>query len=407
MLGSVLNDLDSFRIFQLPVTTQRVLLKSAVDGKAVNLDWYVSTEGSGQSNDTEHFHATGNEASRPIVVLVHGIGGNSNEGYMVRLAHAFIKLGWRCVSYDYWRLDFGEWRDLSLAVTHLRKHYPRAPIAAVGISAGGHVLMRYLQCTGADCPLVAAVAISPCQDLIRDAQRVRREENPGYTYFLRYCLLTCVARHVAEGNWSKEEERACVRLGYLGRRWGYSGVVFAVCVAVPSVVVVNVVDVAAVAHALLSDVPNGLNQVTQCIPALTCLVHRYDVILRHSTNLDLEYVYDRVLSVQPNYSRPDGDEFESARSRSALIRASRLADAAVARARGDTAAEERLLYSQKLFEETGDHYLGTAAQHMDKISVTLLWIHAEDDPVGERPRRVYVCVHVKETLVLTLHVRVV
>ena len=39
------------------------------------------------------------------------------------------------------------------------------------------------------------------------------------------------------------------------------------------------------------------------------------------------------------------------------------------------------MYSRDLFSETADHYAGCAAHHMDKIAVTLLWIHARDDPV--------------------------
>lgn len=227
MLGSVLNDLDSFSIFQLPVSIRRELLTSAVDGQHVNLDWYDSTEDVRKGTTAEssaefssahqaETRAANNrdekaEADRsPIIVLIHGIAGNSNEGYMCRLAHSFVRLGWRACSFDYWRFDFGCWRDMDVIVKHLQKKYPRAPIAAVGVSAGGHVLLRYLQATSTDCPLVAAVAISPCQDLIKETQRVRAEENPGYMLFLRYCVMKCAVRHIAEGKWSDSDVRAYV-----------------------------------------------------------------------------------------------------------------------------------------------------------------------------------------------------
>ena len=117
---------------------------------------------------------------------------------------------------------------MDVVVQHLRAKFPRAPIAAVGVSAGGHVLLRYLQATGVNCPLVAAVAISPCQDLIKETQRVRAEENPGYMYFLRYCVMTCAARHMAEGDWSDEENAAyvAVPVGIAcagGRFWDWCG----------------------------------------------------------------------------------------------------------------------------------------------------------------------------------------
>ena len=202
-MGSVLNDLDSFQIFQLPIRPDRVVLPSAVDNAPIYLDWYVQTEKIDESSPEV-------DALSPIIILVHGIAGNSTEGYMVRLAHAFIQHGWRACSFDWWRFDFGDWRDLDVLVKHLQAQFPLAPIAAVGISAGGHLLLRYLQSTGTTCPLVAAVAISPCLDLVRETARVREEENTGYSYFLRYCVLRCAARHIAEGKYSKEDSEASV-----------------------------------------------------------------------------------------------------------------------------------------------------------------------------------------------------
>ena len=113
VLGSVLNDLDNFSVFQLPIKTRRVLLISDHDGQHINLDWYESTEsakaggnaGGGVGGGTGDGDGAGgagvpvtssaaraastasaaeekcDEADRsPIIILIHGIAGNSQEG---------------------------------------------------------------------------------------------------------------------------------------------------------------------------------------------------------------------------------------------------------------------------------------------------------------------------------------
>ena len=52
-------------------------------------------------------------------------------------------------------------------------------------------------------------------------------------------------------------------------------------------------------------------------------------------------------------------------------------------------------YAQNLFEETEDHYAGCAAGFMNQIAVTLLWIHARDDPVRSLQAGVHVDVYQK------------
>ena len=61
------------------------------------------------------------------------------------LREACHLLGWRACSLDYWRLDYGEWRELDFAVQHIARANPGAPIILVGFSAGTHLVLRYLQ----------------------------------------------------------------------------------------------------------------------------------------------------------------------------------------------------------------------------------------------------------------------
>ena len=43
-----------------------------------------------------------------VCILVHGLGGSSDEAYLKNFATLCHSKGWRACSYDYWRLDYGE-----------------------------------------------------------------------------------------------------------------------------------------------------------------------------------------------------------------------------------------------------------------------------------------------------------
>lgn len=116
-----------------------------------------------------------------------------------------------------------------------------------------------------------------------------------------------------------------------------------------------------------------------CVHALTTF--SYEAVLRHTDKDTIEMIYDRFLSVFGNYSRPSEPEFEAVRQQASAVRKKRLAAYQACKANGSAADCEKLMFSNELFEETADHYAGCAAHHMDKIAVTLLWIHARDDPV--------------------------
>ena len=59
--------------------------------------------------------------------------------------HVWLSVRWRPVVNFRWRIDFGENRDIEVAVDTLHARYPRAPIVAIAYSAGAHVLLTYLQ----------------------------------------------------------------------------------------------------------------------------------------------------------------------------------------------------------------------------------------------------------------------
>ena len=156
VLGSLLNRCSQAIFYDIP--HEQTLLTSYDGINTLPLDWYVNEdEPLKKKND-----------STPIIVLVHGLGGGTDASYLRKFAHAAHRKGFRVCSYDWWRLDFGEWRDLNIIIEHLAKENPIAPIALIAVSAGTHIALRYLQESGKSSPLVAAVMVSPVQDLMEE-----------------------------------------------------------------------------------------------------------------------------------------------------------------------------------------------------------------------------------------------
>ena len=131
---------------------------------------------------------------RPLVVLFHGLEGNSRSHYAVALMAQTLRRGWRgAVAHfrgcggelnlaprAYHSGDSGEidWMLRRFAAEHARG----APLLAIGVSLGGNALAKWLGERGADARFVAAAAvISAPQDLLAGAQSLSRGFNRIYT----------------------------------------------------------------------------------------------------------------------------------------------------------------------------------------------------------------------------------
>ncbi len=126
------------------------------------------------------------------VLLVHGLAGAHDSGYMVRLADKLLASGCRV-----WRMDMrgcGAGTQLARGVFHADRHgdlieavkfisqqMPESPITIVGFSLGANLLLKMLG-TSADAlpaPVDSAMAVSPpidlaccCENLTRGLARM-------------------------------------------------------------------------------------------------------------------------------------------------------------------------------------------------------------------------------------------
>lgn len=114
------------------------------------------------------FCGTGDQ---PIVILLHGLTGSSQSGYIKGLQTALLNQGFRSAAINFRGCSgeannrarcyhSGETEDTHFLYQTLRQREPDTPIAAVGFSLGGNVLLKWLGEHGANLDLFAAVAVS-------------------------------------------------------------------------------------------------------------------------------------------------------------------------------------------------------------------------------------------------------
>lgn len=156
---------------------ERMTLK---DGDFLDLDWYGR-----RGDDT------------PCVILLHGLTGSSSSRYILGQQQALALRGWQSVAVN-WRGCSGQPNqlargyhsgvsdDLAEVVGMLSMRRPAQPLAAIGYSLGGNVLLKYLGEQGSTTPLQAAAAVSVPFRLDHSAERIRQGMSKIYqARFLR------------------------------------------------------------------------------------------------------------------------------------------------------------------------------------------------------------------------------
>lgn len=150
------------------------------DGDFVDIDWTPNKTG-------------------PIVLLLHGLQGSSRSRYALALARAFERAGWRGAILHFRGCSgepnrlarsyhSGETGDVAYVAGMVRDREPNVPLAAVGVSLGGNVLLKWLGESGASAPLAAAVAVSVPFLLDRSAERLETGIARIYQWELLYSL---------------------------------------------------------------------------------------------------------------------------------------------------------------------------------------------------------------------------
>ena len=141
-----------------------------------------------------------------LVLICHGLEGNSQAAYMRGMVRACNQNGWDAVAYNYRGCSgqinrqlrayhSGATDDLSIVHRHVTRQNAYRSIGLVGFSLGGNLVLKYLGENGtalaSECGWAAAVSV-PC-DLKASARQLDRPTNAVYNWrFLR--TLTYKAR---------------------------------------------------------------------------------------------------------------------------------------------------------------------------------------------------------------------
>ncbi|MCA1978420.1 MAG: alpha/beta fold hydrolase, partial [Thiobacillus sp.] len=118
------------------------------------------------------------DAGQPVVVLFHGLEGNSGSFYARDLMHSLKARGWHGVVAHFRgcsgednrlpRAYFaGDSADIETMLRHVKSRHPHAPLYAVGVSLGGNALLKWLGEKGAAAATLVnrAAAVSAPLDL--------------------------------------------------------------------------------------------------------------------------------------------------------------------------------------------------------------------------------------------------
>lgn len=134
-----------------PIIRQRERLDTP-DGDFVDLDW----------TDTE---------AGPLVLLLHGLSGSSRSSYVLGMQSALKSCGLDSVALNFRGCGgapnrtarcyhSGDTDDLDYLYSVVSARFPGRPIAAVGFSLGGNVLLKWLGERGPKVTLFGAAAVS-------------------------------------------------------------------------------------------------------------------------------------------------------------------------------------------------------------------------------------------------------
>ena len=143
------------------------------------------------------------DEGRPIVILLHGLTGSSQSGYIIGLQHRLAKLGLRTVALNFRGCSgesnrlarsyhSGETEDIHFLYQTLRQREPETRMAAAGFSLGGNVLLKWLGEQGNALDLFAAVAVSVPLVLNLCADKLDR----GFSKIYRHNLLKELKQYV-------------------------------------------------------------------------------------------------------------------------------------------------------------------------------------------------------------------
>ncbi len=136
-------------------------------------------------------------APRGTLLLIHGLGGSAESGYMRRTAVQALARGWAVARLNLRNCggtealaatlyNAGQSDDADAALRALEARGLTRPYGLLGFSLGGNIAMRYAGLSGSACRADAVVGVNPPVDLPLAVDAIERAGNALYNvYFTR------------------------------------------------------------------------------------------------------------------------------------------------------------------------------------------------------------------------------
>lgn len=143
----------------------------------------------------------------PIAILVHGLSGTHQSGYMQRTARLLERRGWRVERMDLrgcgkgMRLarrsyNAGCSPDVRAVVAACHRDHPQSPLFLIGFSLGGNIVLKLAgEVHAHPAPgLTRVAAVAPPIDLVRCSELIAEPRNRIYELHFLRDLVTLVKR---------------------------------------------------------------------------------------------------------------------------------------------------------------------------------------------------------------------
>jgi len=140
-------------------------------------------------------------------LLVHGLGGSHQSGYMLRMTALLLRRGWRVVRVDLrgcgrgaelarQTYNGGCSGDIRAAAAEVHRWAPASPLSLVGFSLGGNIVLKLAgEAAGDPLPTLARVAaVAPPIDLEHCASLLELPRNRFYNHHYARSLVLQVSQ---------------------------------------------------------------------------------------------------------------------------------------------------------------------------------------------------------------------
>lgn len=168
------------------------------------------------------------DPTRPIILILHGLGGNIESHYAKAIIQAIDEFGWYAVFMHYrgcsgdanrqfvsYHSGFTD--DVEFVSSVLKARFPHNPLAAVGYSLGGSILLNWLGKTGSSNPLTTAVAVSVPFELKKAASRML----DGVSRLYQWHMLKNLRHHISHKFEKRESPIDLKKLEQLKTFWEF------------------------------------------------------------------------------------------------------------------------------------------------------------------------------------------